>query len=78
MLGTPSRVGPRPALRELLVGTGAQADSVTRCDQGRDGQEAQRRPRPGLGSEKTSGRRREMAWDLRDEEAQKTQSREGR
>lgn len=48
---------------------GAQTESVTQCDQGHDGREAQRTQRPGLGSEQTSGRRRQMAWDPRDEEA---------
>lgn len=60
------------------MGTEAQTDSVTQCDQGRDGREAQRSQRPGLSSEKTSGRRRQMVWDPGDEEEQKRQSRKRR
>lgn len=41
--GDTEPVGARPALRAILVVTEAQTDSVTQCDQGCDGREAQRR-----------------------------------
>lgn len=73
-LWTPSWVRPRLALGKILAVTEAQTDRVIQYDQGCDGREIQRKQGPGLGSEKTSRRRRQMTWVLKDKKEQKRQS----